>query len=154
MADTLMSSGLKKFSPEQGLEKRKILATTEKGKTYRIVMSPARHCAVYSVDGYIIKEGDKCDKLVLVENDDANHWTEVFVELKGKNISHAICQLRETIKNPLFCHQSITTKWARIVGQSFPRSTGNSIVEKARDEFKEKYGVQLDGWSSRKEDRI
>ena len=152
---TLLNENLKAFQPEQALQSRKILATSEKGKTYRVEMKPAKNCAVYQVDGDIITKGDKCDKLVLVEtNADDNHWTEVFVELKGKDVGHAVVQLRESIKNPIFKHSSVKTKWARIVAQSIPKSNGNSVIERAKIEFKKNYHVELKAWSSGNTDVI
>ena len=62
---------------------------------------------VYSVDGNIIKEGKKCDKLILVRHTNApEEWTEIFVELKGKDTNTAIDQLKNTISNKLFRHPS------------------------------------------------
>ena len=152
---TLLNENLKDFQPEQALRNRKALATSEKGKTYRVEMKPAKNCAVYKVDGDIVTKGDKCDKLVLVEtNSDDNHWTEVFVELKGKDVGHAVVQLRESIKNSIFKHSSIKVKWARIVAQSIPKSNGNSVIERAKIEFKKNYNVELKAWSSGNTDVI
>lgn len=146
---TLLNENLKAFQPEQALQSRKVLSTSEKGKTYRMEMKPAKNSAVYQVDGNVITKGDRCDKLVLVEtNADDNHWTEVFVELKGKDVGHAVVQLRESIKKSIFKHSSIKVKWARIVAQSIPKSNSNSVIERAKIEFKKNYGVELKAWSS------
>ncbi len=151
---TLLNENLRTFAPKAALMCRKSLSTSEEGKVYRIEMNPAKRCAVYQVDGEIVKVGNRCDKLVLVEtNRENNSWTEVFVELKGKNVSHAIEQLRASIENPLFCHPSVNVKWARIVAQSIPRNNGHSEVERARNEFK-KRNVELKAWSSSKKDTI
>lgn len=48
----------------------------------------------YKVDGNIIKEGNKCDYIIL--NDDLK--TVYLIELKGHDIHHAIKQLEDTLK--------------------------------------------------------
>ena len=49
---------------------------------------------MFGVDGYIVKEGAKCDKLVLVKQPNGNapseQWTEIFVELKGVDTSYRV----------------------------------------------------------------
>lgn len=91
------------FSPEQRLMTRARISTSEKGKRYVLVTNGVEESVVYAVDGDIVKEGQRCDKLVLVKRSakDAvpEHWTEIFVELKGVDAGHAIGQLRETLKN-------------------------------------------------------
>lgn len=89
------------------------ISTSEKGKWYVLVTNGVEESVVYAVDGDIVKEGQRCDKLVLVKRSakDAvpEHWTEIFVELKGVDAGHAIGQLRETLKNRILyilerCH--------------------------------------------------
>ena len=141
--DKLTSLG---FNPQKPLLVRKEISVEEKGKRYQLKMVPERSCAAYQVDGYIIKEGNKCDKLVLVETA-VNSWTEIFVELKGRNIEHAIKQLEETVKNQLFKHSTIVDRRARIVGQSIPRCSGNSVMERARIRFFSTYKCDLKAMS-------
>lgn len=73
------------FSPEQRLMTRARISTSEKGKRYVLVTNGIEESVVYAVDGDIVKEGQRCDKLVLVKRSakDAvpEHWTETFVEL-------------------------------------------------------------------------
>lgn len=135
------------FSPQQPLLERKVIAVKENGKEHRIALTPKKRCAAYQVDGTIITKGSKCDKLVTVELE-ADKWAEIFVELKGKNITHAIEQLEATIQNDLFKHSTVTNKRARIVGQSIPRNTGNSVMERAKIRFKKLYKCDLRAFSS------
>lgn len=105
--ESLTASG---FIAEQSLKERSNISVSEKGKTYILHLERQLSSAVFSVDGYIIKEGNKCDKLVLlnVKKDKENgHWLEVFVELKGTDVSHAILQLETTIKNSIFRCNSV-----------------------------------------------
>jgi len=136
---TLINTNLKSYEAETPLGARKIVSTSEKGKTYKITFTVIKPSAVYTIDGNIITEGDRCDKLVLVQsNITQNKWIEIFVELKGTDVDHAVKQLKATIDKPVFKHNTIEKQWARIVAQSFPRNTGNSTIERARDYFRKK----------------
>lgn len=137
--ETLISTKLKDFEAESPLGERKIVSTSEKGKTYKVQFTEVKPSAVYTVDGNIIEKGNKCDKLVLIQSDvPQNKWLEIFVELKGKDVDHAIEQLKATVDKSIFQHSTIEQRWARIVAQSFPRNTGNSSYERARIYFKKK----------------
>ena len=133
--------------PEQQTQSRKVVCVKENGKKYTLNLDPAKVCAVYQVDGRIIKVGNKCDKLIAVDCT-ADGWAEIFVELKGKDINHAILQLEETLKNNCFCHQTVKIKRARIVGQSIPKNTGNSVMEIAKIRFVNNYHCDLRAFSS------
>lgn len=137
--DNLISEKLRAYGAEKPLGERKIVSTSEKGKTYRVVFTEVKPSAVYTIDGNIITEGNKCDKLVLIQTDKSkNNWLEIFVELKGKGVDHAIEQLKATVDKPIFQHKTIEKRWVRIVAQSFPRNTGDSSYERARIYFKKK----------------
>lgn len=132
----------KGFLPEQPLTARKSLSASEKGVHYHIETAEAKSSCCYEVDGYIIKEGNKCDKLILINLED-NDWAEIFVELKGSDINHAIKQLRATVQNQLFQHPTNKKRKARIVAHSFPSNKSMPAFEKARKEFFTKYGCEL-----------
>ncbi|MDE5874289.1 MAG: hypothetical protein K2H15_01480 [Muribaculaceae bacterium] len=103
--------------------------------------------AVFQIDGNVIKDGQKCDKLLLVRYQDSfDNGTAVFIELKGKGISHAIEQLEATIKNSLFRpYPSPSDKTrARIITPSCgPASASRKNLEEARIRFKRLYNVEL-----------
>lgn len=105
--ERLVSEG---FSPEQILMARTRIRTEENGKRYTLLTKGSEESVVYAVDGNIVKEGQRCDKLVLVKKTtnriNPEQWTEIFIELKGRDTNHAINQLRETLKNPIFKHPS------------------------------------------------
>ncbi len=93
-------------------------------------------CA-FLIDGYVIKsaDADKCDFVALVNHDD--RWSEIFVELKGSDIAHAVKQIEKTITAPLFKDTKRDLRRARIVtANRIPSNTGNSIIEKAKVNFK------------------
>lgn len=146
------------FSPEQPLMARTKLSITEKGKRYTLLTKGAGKSVIYAVDGNIVKEGQRCDKLVLVKraDDEGNpeRWTEVFIELKGVDVAYAISQLRETLRKPIFQHPSNDDVRARIVGQSFPSSKSNPVMEKAKQEFRKKYNCDLRSMKSGQDDKL
>lgn len=146
------------FTPSQPLQYRKVLATSEQGRKYTLEVSNNQKTTLFNVDGYIITKGQKCDKLILVdknEEGDDETWNELFVELKGKDVSHAIDQIRETLKNPLFAHPSNKIIKARIVAASFPANKSNPIMEKAKKEFAASpYFCELRGMKNGQKDKI
>lgn len=146
------------FEPEQPWAPRARVSTSERGKRYVLTTTGSEPSAVYAVDGHVLKEGPRCDKLVLVRRDDAasesGRWTEIFVELKGVDTSHAIDQLRHTLRHPIFSQASGNDVRARIVAQSFPSNKSNPSMEKAKREFRRLYHCDLRGMKSGQEDRL
>ncbi len=146
------------FSPEQDLMARAKISTVEKGKRYTLVTTGKEESVVYAIDGNIVKEGQRCDKLILVRRSISGvkpeQWTESFIELKGVDTNHAIEQLRETLKKSIFNHPSNDEVRARIVAQSFPSNKSNPIMEKAKQEFRKVYNCDLRGMKSGQEDKI
>ena len=101
--------------------------------------------AVYGIDGGVIKylRVMKCDKLILVDLDNLALF-ELFVELKGGNIQHAIEQVEATLTNPLFKDPAVKERQARIIGRKIPSNTGNSITERAKKKFIARYNCRLE----------
>lgn len=133
------------FHPEQPFAVRRLVSTLERGKKYSLALDPPADCGVYAVDGGLVRKGCRCDKLVLVApGEEADEAGEIFVELKGKNVAHAIEQLETTLTHPLF--SSVlpqTRRWARIVARSYPRNTGDSVLERAKVRFRRQYRCDL-----------
>ena len=77
-----------------------------------------------------------------------------IVELKGTDISTAIEQLRETLKNQLFKDESNIDIRARIIGKSFPSHKSNSIMEKAKISFKKEFSCELRGLKSKQVENL
>lgn len=145
------------YSPQQDLKVRKIVSVSEKGTKYKLATDD-KYSAVFQIDGYIVKkeEGRKCDKLILVRKDNTakEDWTELFVELKGKDILRAIDQLRATLKNPIFRHQSNKDIRARIVANSYPSNKANSDMEKAKRDFSKDFNCDLRSVKNGQEDKL
>lgn len=131
--------------PEQGWNKRKSISVGERGQVYRAIFSQKYLSAVYAIDGGIIKDYNitKCDKLILLDFNDQTLF-ELFVELKGGNIQHAIEQVEATLNNPLFKDSAVKIRQARIIGRKIPSNTGNSITEKAKKKFMSRYNCRLE----------
>ena len=133
--NSLMTAG---FEPEQALQVRKTVVTQEKGIKYTLDVKNNYPSVVFQVDGYIIKSGRKCDKLVLVntKSESPEEWTQILVELKGHDAVHGIEQLLETAKNDKFSDKSNKTRKARLVATSIPSNRANPMVEKLKRDFK------------------
>lgn len=143
---------------EQSLQVRAKISVSENGKRYLLTTNGIEESVTYAVDGIIVKEGPRCDKLILVKRSAKDvlpeQWTEAFVELKGVDTSHAIDQLRQTLKKEIFKHPSNTDIRARIVAQSFPANKSNPGMEKAKQEFRKEYNCDLRGMKSDQEDKL
>lgn len=125
------------FSPFQQEKVRKQLRLQEKGISYVLELKPAMNSCAFQIDGYIIKsaETDKCDFVALVRHEES--WAELYVELKGSDIAHAIKQIETTITSPIFKNTVRSLRRARVVtANRIPANTGNSIIEKAKVNFK------------------
>jgi len=139
MADSTLCERLTSlgFVPDEKVSVRKQIRLQERGTIYIMELRPEMKCLAYKVDGNIIKgtQTEKCDYLVLVTHD--NLWGEVFVELKGSNISHAVKQVIATLNNPLFKTSVHSLRRARIVtANRIPSNTGISVVERAKADLR------------------
>lgn len=146
------------YVPQQGLKRRKIVSVSENGTKYKLTTDD--NCSVvFQIDGYIIKkeEGQKCDKLILVRREYKalnEEWAEIFVELKGKDVRHAIGQLSATLNHPKFKHQSNKDIRARIVANSYPSNKANLDIEKAKRVFRKDFNCDLRSVKNGQEDRL
>lgn len=133
------------FKPCQPWNKRAIVSCGEKGKRYIAQIKGDNLCCVHRVDGIIIgQEQSKCDFLILVRDSDNKPIGESFIELKGKDIMHAVMQLEKTLqyldvrKGPaLDCRARIVTS------RSIPGSIIKGDFERARVRFNKEYDCQL-----------
>ena len=146
---------LAKSTPEQTLSTRNKISTSEKGIYYRAIVKPKRETVVFQVDGGLICDGNKCDKLILSRNPiDSDSWIGHFIELKRKDVTHAITQLKATISHPIFKHVTLKKKYARIVCTHIPSNSGNLSLERYRNEFRAKYQCELKTLKNNQTDQI
>lgn len=90
--------------------KRSEISTTERGIKYVLKLLPDLNCACFQVDGNLINDAkkDKCDRLILIDDD--NFLAEIYIELKGVDVNHAVDQLEDTLKDDLFQNTLYTIK--------------------------------------------
>ncbi|MBF0459333.1 MAG: hypothetical protein HQK99_15695 [Nitrospirae bacterium] len=75
-------------------DNRKIIVVEQKRSKYTLTNEPEKYICKIDVDGCLVTEGMRCDYLVINCEDNVAYC----VELKGKNLSHAIEQITQSIK--------------------------------------------------------
>lgn len=100
------------------------------------LQNPQRYSIkVVQVDGCAIQEGVRCDYLFILPN-----GQELYVELKGSNVKHAVEQIARSI-DLLACNCQSTVKLCFIATTRCPiASTEIQILKK---KFKQKYNAKL-----------
>lgn len=135
------------FTPSIEWKERSIVSVSENGKTYKVSVAAGLRSAVFQIDGVVITTGSKCDKFLAAIDADMNpDGTAVFIELKGKDISHAIDQLEATLKSQQFMPKprKEDSVRARIVTANCgPKSSSKAKLEEARIRFKTQYNTEL-----------
>lgn len=114
----------------------------EKGKRYNLVNDKHYLIALFHMDGGIVrseKNIPKCDFLYVVY--DQACPTAIFVELKGKDIKHAVNQLKASIDR--FGKTMKRRICARVVCSSVPRLYNDPIVKKLKKELAGQYNGTL-----------
>ena len=154
MANTYDVLCSKSFHPEKERDMRSELSVKEKGVSYVLRLKSKLYTSVFQIDGKIICDGNKCDKLVVVEFPDNEGWANVFVELKGSNVSHAIVQLESTLRHPLFHDEHPQKSYARIVSTSMPMRRNDPEWEKAQIRFLKNYKCELKRVKSQQPDSL
>lgn len=56
------------FLPEKERTERTALSVAEAGKTYRVEWNGRKPSSAFPIDGHIINDGARCDKLIVVED--------------------------------------------------------------------------------------
>ncbi len=133
---------------DHSLKRRRTFCAKEKGVYYRLEHLGEFENVDYQVDGVLISgdiEGQpKCDRLLLVKISE-EQWIHVFIELKGKNVSHGLAQLEATLAHPLFraCRGQGEKRFARLVAKSIPSSKNDPEMAKAKLKFLKQYHCSL-----------
>lgn len=82
---------------EQSKKDSKIVLKEKKNKSQFVIDNPQRlNVLIIEVDGCVIREGLKCDYLILPKAEE--YQIEIYLELKGKDIPHGVQQIETTIK--------------------------------------------------------
>ena len=150
--DELLSRG---FNPHHKLDSRQELSLKEERTKYIMQLVKKLPTISFKIDGHIITEGNKCDFMILIERDNKECiWEQVFVELKGTDVEHAINQLETTLGADILKTSLISNRRARVVALSFPSSKSDPTIEKAKRRFLSKYNCELKTLKSGNPDRI
>lgn len=108
----------------------------EENKRKIIFLNPRRFpYKCVDVDGCTIKEGARCDKLLL----STDEREERYVELKGTDVMHAIDQLEETIKR---LGEYTDNRHAYVISTNVAPAINTNRQAKIKY-FKEKYCAEL-----------
>lgn len=143
------------FLPEKERTERTALSVAEAGKTYRVEWNGRKPSSAFPIDGHIINDGARCDKLIVVEDiTDEGGWADTFVELKGSDVPHAVEQLEATLKSALFRTSRATKTRARFVSASMPNSRNSPEWERAQRRFIQAYSCELKRMKSQQPDRL
>ena len=90
---------MKKRFPEcEKTSSNKLIPLVENKSKFVIENPNQFRVCVVQVDGCAIKEGQRCDYLVIPDQQDIKKVIEIYIELKGSKILHAIEQLEATMK--------------------------------------------------------
>lgn len=133
---------MKKRFPEcETILSNKLIPLAE-NKSKLVIENPNQFkVCVIEVDGYAIKEGVRCDYLVIPDQQDIKKVIEIYIELKGSKISHAIDQLEATLKK-LSDDPAKQEKVCIIISTRCPLA-GNDI-QNFKKYFKKKYNAKLE----------
>lgn len=134
----------KNVSQESPLMKRNTITVAENGRKYSVDIVNGAESVAYQIDGDAIWDGNKCDKFVAAVKDD--NGIAIFVELKGKDITHAIEQLEATVKHRLFMPSPRQDDFARariVTLNSGPASASKVKFIQAQNRFKKLYNIDL-----------
>lgn len=115
----------------------------ENKKRYNLVNSKKLIVAVYRMDGGLIADEDnicKCDYLYGIK-DDVNP-TAIFIELKGKDIPHALEQVKHSVSSYSMCFKEHRI-YARIICKSVPRNFNDPSILNFKKELRRKYQGNL-----------
>lgn len=133
---------MKKRFPEcETISSNKLIPLAE-NKSKLIIENPNQFkVCVVQVDGCAIKEGVRCDYLVIPDQEDIKKTLEIYIELKGSKISHAIDQLEATLKQ-LSDDPAKQEKVCIIVSSQCPLTKPE--IQKFKLKFKKTYNAKLE----------
>lgn len=103
----------------------KLVAVSENGKSFVLDNKNLDQVAVVSVDGCAITEGVRCDYLYGLEV-----AGEIFVELKGSDIRHAVNQISRSVS--LLSEQNHSRRVGVIVASRVPKMDTSTQLAMAK----------------------
>ncbi len=115
------------------VSRNSIIVCKEQNSKIAFNNSSKKQISKIKVDGCQITEGVRCDYLITFSND------EHFVELKGKDVSHAFKQLIRTIN--LLKNSSCTNRVSYVISSRSPLTSPEIQVQRVK--FRRKYMSEL-----------
>ena len=110
----------------------RIIALKERRSTFHFLNPDRKNVKCIEVDGCAIVEGNKCEHLLIDSNN-----VEYFIELKGRDLKHALEQLEASIQQL----GENSPRYAFVVSTRCPL-TGTDI-QNAKKNFKNNFGATL-----------
>ena len=111
----------------------KNITIKENKRVFTIKNSTTKNINIVKVDDCLIKNGQKCDYLFEIECEDLKEI--LYVELKGKDLNHALEQILTTIE---FCKNNYShhyyTRKAFVVLSRYPKE--DSSIQKRKRALK------------------
>lgn len=111
----------------------KIISLKENKSCFRFFNPERKEVKCILVDGCAITDGIRCDHLLIDAND-----SEHFIELKGRDITHAVEQLESSIRQ-LSTNKGL--KYSFIVSTRCPLS--GTDIQNFKKRFKQGYNSEL-----------
>jgi len=116
----------------------------ERKKRYNLLNPKRYKVTVFKIDGGIVRNEEDvlaCDYLFIVHKTKSK--AAIFVELKGKDVYHAIKQITNSMD--MFAGDFLETeKIARIICQSVPRIANDGAVIRAKKELLSKHQAKIE----------
>lgn len=124
-------------------DKRKNVTCEENKKRYNLINTNLYKIIVYHMDGGIIYNEpnvNKCDYLYGIY--DPIHPAIIFVELKGRDIPHALEQIKNSITKFAHCFKGHRI-YARIICKSVPRLYNDPSIQNYNKLLRKQYNGGL-----------
>lgn len=95
---------------------------------------------VIQVDDCVIKQGVRCDYLVITPSQDRTFDSqEIYIELKGSDVRHAVEQIATTIQK--LCSNMSVLKLCFIASTRCPMNS--TQIQNLKKKFRKKYNAKL-----------
>ena len=129
---------MRDFGKCERAESGQVITREERSRKFCLVNPRRAKVRVIEVDGCFIAEGLRCDWLFLPTEDQL----EIYVELKGSDIRHAIRQIEETIPQ---VSEDVRTraKWCYVISGGGHHPSIKTYIQKAKARFRGAYKAQL-----------
>ena len=107
---------------------------------FRLKNSKKLDVRVIQVDDCVIKQGIRCDYLVIIpDNKKSSDGSEIYIELKGSDVKHAVEQLATTIKK--LTDNMSASKLCFIASTRCP--INSTQIQNIKNKFKQRYKAKL-----------